>query len=181
MVQYASTETKIAYMSGEFAVSYATRLFGAEAVASLATISRGKRKGAIKGVLSWTKCTVGGWQRNGYSGGGVVYPGFVNATIEVDGKIVMETRYPTHEKKLAREAEEAKLRAVYERSMLGEDIAIYEEKAEELASAYKTFSGLDVPVFLATLVADIAENDERLAKARAKLAALRIEHAEFAA
>jgi hypothetical protein len=110
MVQYASIETKTAYMSGDFAVSYATRLFGVEAVAALATISRGKRKGLIKGVLSWTKCSVGGWWRDGQNEGRVVYPGFVSASIEVDGKTILRTAFASHEAKLKAEADEEQRR-----------------------------------------------------------------------
>jgi hypothetical protein len=115
MTQYARVETKTAYMSGDFAVSYATRLFGADAVAALPQISRGKRKGAAKGVLTWTRATVGGWVRDAAGGGRVVYPGFVNATVTVDGKVALETTFASFEKleaaRAAREAERAKVAA----------------------------------------------------------------------
>lgn len=114
MVQYARIDIKTAYMSGDFAVSYATRLFGAEAVAALPLISRGKRKGQIKGLLTWRKATVGGWWREGSEGGRVIYPGFVSATVEVDGKTVLETTFPTHEKKLAADAAREAERFRYE-------------------------------------------------------------------
>jgi len=112
-VQTAVIVTRDAYINSDFGTSYATKLFGEEAIASLPEISRGKRKGMKKGMLFWEKCTEGGWVYGGFSGGGVVRPGFVKAWIVVDNKTVMETFYPSFEKKQEREAEEAAQRAKY--------------------------------------------------------------------
>lgn len=170
-VQYARCETNSAYMSGDFAVSYATRLFGAEAVANLPRISRGKRKGLIKGMLSWTKCTVGGWQHRGAFGGGVVYPGFVSAEIEVDGVKVVETRYPTHEKKMAREAEEKTLLLASEVSWCEATIAEAEEKEANFVTCLRVCDEANIPADVRDMViADRAKNSEWLAAARDKLA-----------
>lgn len=136
MVQYARIDIKTAYMSGDFAVSYATRLFGAEAVAALPLISRGKRKGQIKGILTWQKASVGGWHRNG-DASGVVLPGFVSATVSVDGKTVLETTFPTHEKKLAadavREADRVRFKAQRDAEW-AEEVAEIAETDPELAA-----------------------------------------------
>jgi len=104
-VQYARFVVRNAWMSQEFGVSYATKLFGAEAVASLPRISRGKRKGLIKGILVWKKCDVGGWAHS-YIGGYVQYPGFVDAHIEVDGVVVLHTTSPSYEHKVKIDQEE---------------------------------------------------------------------------
>ena len=96
MVNYATVETRTAYMSTEFAVTYATRLFGQKVVSSLPQISRGKRKGSLKGILEWSKCTRGGWVK----GVGVYVPGFIKASINVDGKIVASTFHPNFELKI---------------------------------------------------------------------------------
>jgi len=58
---YAKTETKTASLAGEFGESFARRIFGDEAVDSLPRITRGPRKGKIKGYMGWKKCVVGGW------------------------------------------------------------------------------------------------------------------------
>jgi hypothetical protein len=129
MVQYARIDIKTAYMSGDFAVSYATRLFGAEAVAALPLISRGKRKGQIKGILTWQKASVGGWHRNG-DASGVVLPGFVSATVSVDGKVVLETTFSTYEKKAAAEAARAAERAHYQAQADAEWLAEIAEIAQ---------------------------------------------------
>lgn len=174
-VQYARTETKSAFMSGDFAVSYATRLFGAETVANLPRISRGKRKGLVKGMLSWTKCIVGGWQRSGAFGGGVVYPGFVSAEIEVDGKVVMTTSYPTYEKKMAREAEEKALMRASNIAWQNEQIEIYSKKAVNyetlIAMCDADDNAAGIPAETRQILADdMAKNAIRLQTARDNLA-----------
>jgi len=123
MVQYARIETRTAYLSTDFGTSYATRLFGADAIAALAKISRGKRKGQTKGLLVWSKATVGGWHRDGYGEGHVVYPGFIDAHIEVDGKKILETNYPCYEKFLAAKAEAEALRSKDYKALALSDLA----------------------------------------------------------
>lgn len=110
MVQYASITRRDAFLSGEFGESYARKLFGDVAVSTLPHISRGKRKGAIKGQLIWEKCVVGGWHRCG-AFSGVVTPGFVRADIVINGQVILTTSYSSFEKKSAAEAREASDRA----------------------------------------------------------------------
>lgn len=106
-VQYAQVTTRTAYLSTEFGVEYATKLFGADAVAALPKISRGPRKGATKGMLAWRKADVGGWMHDGFSGR-VVRPGFIDATITVDGREVARTEYRSFEAAQAAKAEAEK-------------------------------------------------------------------------
>jgi len=58
---YAVTETKTASLSQEFGEGFARRIFGDEAVDALPRFTRGPRKGKIKGLIGWKKCTRGGW------------------------------------------------------------------------------------------------------------------------
>ena len=129
-IQYASASTHTAYMSSDFAVKYAVVLFGQDAVDALPRISRGKRKGAIKGILTWSKCDVGGWVRS-ETGGHVQLPGFVEAYIETvsvsvgyygNAKVTrhLHTTCPTYEKKLAMDKEQAVMRAKIEALRMSE-------------------------------------------------------------
>lgn len=65
--------TKAAPLCEEFGEAYATRLFGAEALAELPRYVRGKHAGKLKGFLHWVKAETGGWSRYG-----VAYP---NSTV----------------------------------------------------------------------------------------------------
>jgi hypothetical protein len=69
--------TRSAALADDFGLSYATRLFGAEALADLPRFSRGKNAGKLKGYITWVKAESGGWSRQ-Y---GVCYPGLVRAWI----------------------------------------------------------------------------------------------------
>jgi hypothetical protein len=69
--------TRSAPLHSEFGFSYATKLFGEEAIASLPRYQRGPHKGEIKAWLVWEKAEKGGWSQK-Y---GVVRPGLVWARI----------------------------------------------------------------------------------------------------
>lgn len=60
---YAMLETKSADLATDFGLEWATKLFGAEAIASLPVRSSGKNKGAPKGFVIWRKAMIGGWCR----------------------------------------------------------------------------------------------------------------------
>lgn len=62
------TETKEAYLSGDFGKSYAMKVFNLteeELTELVGVISRGKRKGLLRGKISWEKVTRGGWVKTG--------------------------------------------------------------------------------------------------------------------
>lgn len=88
MTNYARIENRSAYLSSEFGEDYARRLFGDEIIDALPRYVRGKRKGKIKGRVTWRKCVKGGWVKTGPYGGygdanGYVQgKGFIGATIE---------------------------------------------------------------------------------------------------
>ena len=69
--------TRSAALAEDFGVNYATRLFGAEALADLPRFSRGKNAGKLKGYITWVKAEAGGWSHQ-Y---GVCRPGLVRAWI----------------------------------------------------------------------------------------------------
>lgn len=60
----------------EFGLTYATKLFGEVAIASLPRYQRGSKVGKIKAWLVWEKAESGGWSKYG-----VVRPGLVWAKI----------------------------------------------------------------------------------------------------
>src|SRR5687767_7899308 len=68
--------TRTAPLHSEFGFSYATSLFGEEAIGSLPLYQRGPHKGQVKGWLVWEKAEKGGWSKYG-----VVRPGLVWARI----------------------------------------------------------------------------------------------------
>tara|TARA_R110002020_G_scaffold459579_1_gene677626 strand:- start:3178 stop:3687 length:510 start_codon:yes stop_codon:yes gene_type:complete len=61
---HAYIDQKSAYLSSDFGYNYAVKVFGEEFVDSLPKYKRGKRKGLIKGSISWTKCVRGGWVKH---------------------------------------------------------------------------------------------------------------------
>ena len=65
MTHLAQRKTGHAYISGEFGESMARRYFGDEVVDAMPRYVRGKRKGQLKGQVSWTKVVRGGWVRTG--------------------------------------------------------------------------------------------------------------------
>lgn len=76
-VQRAVAEPKFAPLNSDFARSFVARHFGqaaADAIyEALPKITRGKNKGQVKGLVLWTKCSVGGWYRGdnqGWNDGG---------------------------------------------------------------------------------------------------------------
>src|SRR3954463_13026407 len=83
---YAQTTTKSADLASEFGLAYATRLFGAEAVASLPVRKAGKNKGQPKGWICWKKTTSAGYSP--YVSGGVAAGVVVRAWI---GEFQMST------------------------------------------------------------------------------------------
>lgn len=60
---YARLETLSAPLTTEFGLDWATKLFGAEAVASLSVFTKGKNKGKPKQSIIWRKATTPGWCR----------------------------------------------------------------------------------------------------------------------
>jgi hypothetical protein len=63
MAKYAVLCPKSADLASEFGLSWATKLFGAEAIASLPVRLAGKNKGKPKGFVIWRKAIVPGWCR----------------------------------------------------------------------------------------------------------------------
>jgi hypothetical protein len=59
----ATFRTRNAPLTEQFGIDYATRLFGAETIASLPRYQRGPKAGKINAFLSWDKCETGGWSR----------------------------------------------------------------------------------------------------------------------
>lgn len=60
---FAQLELKSADLSTDFGLEWATKLFGAEAIASLPIRAAGKNKGKPKGFVIWRKITVAGYCR----------------------------------------------------------------------------------------------------------------------
>lgn len=65
MSHYAEFSENQAWLSGDFGESMARRYFGDEIVDSIPRYVRGKRKGKLKGQITWEKVTRGGWVRTG--------------------------------------------------------------------------------------------------------------------
>lgn len=63
MPKYATLETKSADLATPFGRDWATKLFGAEAIASLPVRASGKNKGAPKGFVIWRKAVTAGYCR----------------------------------------------------------------------------------------------------------------------
>jgi hypothetical protein len=61
MAKYALLVTKWAGLETQFGLEWATKLFGAEAIASLPIRAAGKNKGKPKGFVIWRKAGVPGW------------------------------------------------------------------------------------------------------------------------
>jgi hypothetical protein len=61
MANYAQLETRHADLATEFGREWATKLFGAEAIASLPVRASGKNKGAPKGFIIWRTATAAGY------------------------------------------------------------------------------------------------------------------------
>jgi len=62
----AHIETKKAYLSTDFGESYARKIFGDELINKLPVITRGERKGKLKGYLIWDKVVSGGMTHKKY-------------------------------------------------------------------------------------------------------------------
>jgi hypothetical protein len=64
---YAVIEERSAWLSTEFGETLARKYFGDKVVDDMPRYVRGKRKGQIKGKMTWLKVESGGWVRNIYS------------------------------------------------------------------------------------------------------------------
>lgn len=67
MAKFAVLAPKSAGLETEFGRSWAEKLFGVEAIASLPVRTVGKNKGAPKGFVIWRKAIVAGWCREIYA------------------------------------------------------------------------------------------------------------------
>lgn len=81
-VQYARTEHHEAYLNTPFGRSFVQSQLGfsndiIEAI--VGRYSKGKRKGQLRGTVTWKKTVEGGWVR----GQGVRYPGLQHDSIEI--------------------------------------------------------------------------------------------------
>lgn len=63
MGRSVNLEHKVADLSTQFGLEWATKLFGAEAIASLPVRQAGKNKGAPKGFIIWRKALESGYCR----------------------------------------------------------------------------------------------------------------------
>lgn len=63
MTKYATLETRSADLATPFGLDWATKVFGAEAIASLPIRQAGKNKGAPKGHIIWRKAATAGYCR----------------------------------------------------------------------------------------------------------------------
>lgn len=82
--RYATIECRQGFISDEFIAKLTMNHFGLtpkELEMLVGRVTRGKRKGQLKGRLNWLKCVRGGWRKigPGYMNGQVVYP---NTTFE---------------------------------------------------------------------------------------------------
>jgi hypothetical protein len=64
---YAVIEERSSWLSTEFGETLARKYFGDEVVDDMPRYVRGKRKGQIKGKMTWLKVDSGGWVRGVYS------------------------------------------------------------------------------------------------------------------
>lgn len=71
-VQYATTMQRSAALSSPFGYKVACEKFGPALIDAMPKVSKGPRKGALKGFIVWQATTEGGWSRER---GGVLYPG----------------------------------------------------------------------------------------------------------
>tara|TARA_R100001463_G_scaffold57809_1_gene110101 strand:+ start:222 stop:635 length:414 start_codon:yes stop_codon:yes gene_type:complete len=64
---YAVIEERSAWLSTEFGETLARKYLGDEVIDDMPRYVRGKRKGQIKGKMTWLKVESGGWVRGVYS------------------------------------------------------------------------------------------------------------------
>jgi len=84
---YAEFSRNEAYLNQRFGLEMAHLLLGLnneiiEAIAG--RYSRGKRKGQLRGAITWERCIKGGWYRTGYEGCHVEYPGKIRNVAIID-------------------------------------------------------------------------------------------------
>ena len=77
-VNYARIEVRTAYLSSDFGRDYALRVFDLtpdQLEAIVGRYTKGKRKGELRGMLTWQVVTKGGWiKTGGYGDGYVAFP-----------------------------------------------------------------------------------------------------------
>ena len=86
MTVRADIDYRDGYMSSEFIEGMARRYFGDDVVDALPRYVRGKRKGRLKGFLTWEKVVKGGWVKTGaYDHDGMRASGYVERRV---GKVI---------------------------------------------------------------------------------------------
>lgn len=81
MTNRAQIDYRTAHLSTDFGEEIARKWFGNESVDSLPRYTRGPRKGKIKGVVSWSKVTRGGWISTGRKTASGDYSGYVERRV----------------------------------------------------------------------------------------------------
>lgn len=93
-VNYAVVENRIAWLSSAFGRDYACRVFNmslADLESLVGRYQRGKRKGLLRGYLSWDHVKKGGWFKAepGYRNGYVIQKNLrFNFTIEIPPSVL---------------------------------------------------------------------------------------------
>ena len=64
-MSYAKFTNGKSYLSTEFGENLARKYFDDEVINDLPKYVKGKRKGKIKGSITWSKCLSGGWVKQG--------------------------------------------------------------------------------------------------------------------
>lgn len=88
----ATINTRSAYLSSPFGEEFARRRFGDDVVDQLPVISRGPRKGKIKGQIEWAKVERGGWVKE-FGGDGHVE----NRAGSIIAVRIVEREFRTHD------------------------------------------------------------------------------------
>lgn len=106
MTTYANIEVKVCSLANDWGRDYAMRIFNlteAELERLVGRITRGPRKGMLAGMIGWSKCMSGGWQRLGHydhdamrGNGRVLRPGtcFDHRLYDRNGKVLREALLP---------------------------------------------------------------------------------------
>lgn len=68
MTNYADFSYRTADLASDFGIDFAMKHFDEETLNKLPRYVRGKKAGKLKGCIGWTRCTRGGWVRNGEFG-----------------------------------------------------------------------------------------------------------------
>lgn len=86
MANYSQDHRNIAYLNEKFGREIAQLFLGFDndiLEGIVGRYSRGKRKGQLRGSITWCKVTRGGWRRTEH-GGRVAYPGEISDIAIVD-------------------------------------------------------------------------------------------------